>query len=451
MRKFLPSLRELKRYPSIIAGMVLIFFFVVISMYAVITIPYSEAQRFWADPSERVANPVLARPVWFDWFTSDRLPRTIAIGLEDDRATVTEVPLGDGMKRMEAVIPFDYDYDGFPSGLRMTMRWSLDLDAPRPVVSIHWQKPDGEQITLTESFRTRGEVTYYISDRGDLREMLGMRPEIGLFVIDPTVPSEEREPMKGTYQLIMRGEFGEEHSLDAARLTVYGRVHGLAGTDDRRRDLMLPLLWGAPIALAFGILAAIGAQTSTFVLAGIGTWFGGKLEKAFLWITQVNIVIPGLPILIMISRLYTTSIWTILGLVIALNIFSGSMLGYRAMFLQLKETPYFEAAQAYGASNLRIVFRYLLPKIAPTLLPQFVMIVPVFVFLETTLSVLGLGDPYLPTWGKMINDAHNAKALNYGHYHWIVQPSLLLMALGFGFALVGYSLDRIFNPRLREL
>jgi len=451
MRRFLPSLKELKRYPSMIAGIVLIFFFVVVSLYAVIAIPYSEAQRFWADPSERLANPVLARPVWFDWFTPGKMPRTMVIGLEDEGATLTEVPLGDGMKRMEVEIPFEYEYDGFPSGLRMTMRWTIDLDAPRPVVSIHWQNPDGEQITLIENFRARGEVTYYISDRAELREMLGMRPEIGLFVKDPTVPAAEREPSKGSYKIIIRGEFGEEHSLDSARLTAYGQVHGLAGTDDRRRDLLLPLLWGAPIALAFGILAAIGAQMSTFVLAGIGTWFGGKLEKAFLWITQVNIVIPSLPILIMISRLYTTSIWTILGLVIALNIFSGSMLSYRAMFLQLKETPYFEAAQAYGASNMRIVFRYLLPKIAPTLLPQFVMIVPVFVFLETTLSVLGLGDPYLPTWGKMINDAHRADALYWGHYHWILQPSILLMGLGFGFALVGYALDRIFNPRLREL
>ena len=79
------------------------------------------------------------------------------------------------------------------------------------------------------------------------------------------------------------------------------------------------------------------------------------------------------------------------------------------------------------------------------------MIIPTFVFLEATLAVLGLGDPFLPTWGKMIRDARVESALYFGQYYWMLQPALLLMAMGFGFALVGYSLDRIFNPRLREL
>jgi len=451
VKTLLSSLRQLRRYPSALGGVVLIFFFVVLSLYAVITVPYSEAVRIWSDHGERLANPRLARPVWFDWFTSERLPRTIVAGLADEEATLTEEPLEDGMKRVEAVIPIEYHYDGFPSELRMTMGWSFEPDVPRPLVSVYWRKPDGELILITEDVRTRGAQTVYIETLEELNARLEMRPRFGLFAVDRTVPREEREAMQGTYELIVQGEMREGHSLDDVSLTVYGRVHGAAGTDHRRRDLLLPILWGAPIGLTFGILAAIGAQMSTFVLAGIGTWFGGKLERAFLWITQVNIILPMLPILIMISHLYSPRIWTILGLVIALNIFSGSMFGYRAMFLQLKESPYFESAQAYGAGNFRIIFRYLLPRIAPTLLPQFVMIVPTFVFLEATLSVLGLGDPYLPTWGKMINDGYNQGALQMGHYYWIVQPAILLMGLGFGFALVGYALDRIFNPRLREL
>ena len=451
MRRLLTSLKGLKRYPSLIAGIVLIFMFVVVSIYTVIAIPYSEAVRVWSDHGERVDNPELARPIWFDWFTSDRLPRTMVPRLADEGATLTEVSLGDGMKRVEVVLPFEYAYDGFPSELQMSMMWSLEPDAPRPLVSVYWRNPDGEQITIVENLRTRGTQTLYISGLADLRAELGMAPHFGLFVIDPTVPNDERESRPGTYQLIVQGEFREGHSLDDVSLTVYGRVHGWAGTDHKRRDLLLPLLWGAPIGLAFGVLAAIGAQMSTFVLAGIGTWFGGKLERTFVWLTQVNVILPILPILIMISHLYQPRIWTILGLVIALNVFSGSMLSYRAMFLQLKESPYFEAAQAYGAGNFRIIFRYLLPKIAPTLLPQFVMIVPAFVFLEATLAVLGLGDPFLPTWGKMINDAQGAGALYHGHYYWIVLPSILLMGVGFGFALVGYSLDRIFNPRLRDI
>ena len=232
---------------------------------------------------------------------------------------------------------------------------------------------------------------------------------------------------------------------------MYGTVYGLAGTDYRGRDLMVPLLWGAPIAIIFGVLAAVGTGVLTFFLSAIGTWLGGKVDTAFQWITQVNLIIPVLPVLILVGHFYSRSIWTMLGLVIALSIFGSTMLTNRAMFLQAKEAPYIEAAQAYGAKNFRIIFRYLSPRIAPTLLPQFVLIVPTFVFLEATLAVLGLGDPVLPTWGKVLDDAYMEGALYKGYYYWFLEPAILLTILGVGFSLIGYSLDRVFNPRLRSV
>jgi peptide/nickel transport system permease protein len=74
-----------------------------------------------------------------------------------------------------------------------------------------------------------------------------------------------------------------------------------------------------------------------------------------------------------------------------------------------------------------------------------------FVFLEATLALLALGDPVLPTWGKVIYDAVGQGALYKGYYYWLIEPAVLLLLLGVGFALIGYSLDRIFNPRLRTL
>jgi peptide/nickel transport system permease protein len=86
----------------------------------------------------------------------------------------------------------------------------------------------------------------------------------------------------------------------------------------------------------------------------------------------------------------------------------------------------------------------------PTLIPSLVLSVPSFVFLEASLAVLGLGDPTLPTWGKIIDDAFNQSALYNGWYYWILEPAVLLMITGLAFALLGFALDRIFNPRLRE-
>jgi peptide/nickel transport system permease protein len=85
------------------------------------------------------------------------------------------------------------------------------------------------------------------------------------------------------------------------------------------------------------------------------------------------------------------------------------------------------------------------------LIPQLVVLIPSYVFLEASLSVLGLGDPVLPTWGKIIDDANRNGALFNGYYYWVMQPALLLVFTGLGFAMVGFALDRIFNPRLRGL
>jgi peptide/nickel transport system permease protein len=117
----------------------------------------------------------------------------------------------------------------------------------------------------------------------------------------------------------------------------------------------------------------------------------------------------------------------------------------------VRESPYIEAAQAYGATNSRLIFSYLIPRIIPMLIPGLVVLIPSFVFIEAALAVLGLGDPILPTWGKVINDAQSTGALHQALYYWVLEPSVLLMVTGLAFSLLGFSLDRIFNPRLRGL
>jgi peptide/nickel transport system permease protein len=140
-----------------------------------------------------------------------------------------------------------------------------------------------------------------------------------------------------------------------------------------------------------------------------------------------------------------------LGITILLSIFGAQIKTYRAVFLQSKESSYIEAARAYGATSWRIVFVYLIPRMIPLLIPTLVAAVPAYVFLEASLAVLGLGDPVLPTWGKVIENAFSDGALYRGLYYWVLEPAALLMLTGLGFALLGFALDRIFNPKLRGM
>lgn len=441
-------LRDLRRYPSAIAAVAVIGIFVFVSLYAVIAVPRTEAVRLWrAGPGVWQENARRAPPIWHDWFTSDRLPRTMVIRL-DDAIRMAE-PIGDGMQRVEIVLPFNYDYDRFPKEISLFTEASFE--AGFTFISLYWIKPDGEVITLQEDRRAGEGHGYRISQDGVLRGQLGAHPHVGLFARELGVPAADMELLRGDYRLVIEAEMAEGDEFHATDLVVYGQVEGWAGTDHRRRDIMVALLWGTPIALAFGVIGAVGAMLSTFVLAGIGTWWGGKVDALFHRLTELNMILPMLPILIAFAHFYSRSLWVMLGLIILFNIFSAAMKTYRAMFLQAKEASYIEASQAYGAGNWRIVFRYLLPRTLPVLLPQFVMAIPTFVFLEASLAVLGLGDPTLPTWGKVIYDARVNDALYMGQYYWMVLPSLLLMGIGLSFALLGFSLDRVVNPRLRTV
>lgn len=446
MRNWLAGLKGLRRYPSMLAGMVFIAVFIGISIYASIAIPIDQAFAMWrGGPGVTDDNPKNASPVWVQLFTSQKLPRTIVVDSAAGAGTKTEQPSINATKQVVITLPFQYTYDLFPKELRL---YTVLTNSERSVkITVSWLTADGRTIVLQENRPVRSLDTYYISQDQALRAQLSNKPpQVALL----SSPQDQSEPLKGDYELVVTAEVPQTATLDA-KLDVYGTIYGLAGTDYRARDIMVALLWGAPIALIFGVMAAVGTGVLTLVLSAIGTWLGGKTDRIFQWITQVNLIIPVLPVLILVGHFYTTSIWAMLGMVIALSIFGSNMLTNRAMFLQAREAPYIEAAQAYGARNFRVIFRYLIPRIAPTLLPQFVLVVPTFVFLEATLAVLGLGDPTWPTWGKVLNDAFSQGALYKGYYYWFLEPAILLMVLGIGFSLIGYSLDRVFNPRLRTV
>jgi peptide/nickel transport system permease protein len=439
------SLRELLRYPSAIVGLAAIFILIFTAAYAMVKIPYNEAIRLWRGGEDVwYQNPKFAPPAWFNLFSKTKLPESFAVSSKNGTMTKV-VTVGDqNTSRIDITYSFDYSYDTFPQEmiLYFTSRYAEKL----PFVSILWETPDGREIRVGD-FGISKKQTFRFSQDEKLRFRLkGQNPLEGLF-LDPKTHSI----VKGIYKLTINGLTFEQASDMDAEFVFHGLLYGLAGTDQSRRDLTVALLWGAPIALAFGLLASLGTVVLTMVIAAVGTWYGGWIDELIQRITEINLVLPFFSILIMVGTFYSRSIWSILGVTILLSIFTGAIKGYRAVFMQAKESMYIEAARAYGASNGRIIFQYLIPRMIPLLIPGLVSSVPSFVFLEASLAVLGLGDPVLPTWGKVINDAASNGALYKGYYYWVLEPAVLLMITGLGFAILGFALDRVFNPRLRDI
>jgi len=457
---------QLLFYRSAVIGLAIILILVGISVYTVFAIPYDEATRLWrAGELHWLDNPRNALPSWVNLFSSKKLPETIILDTREPEPGVSKaiVPVLERFSQIRIDLSFDYQYDDFPSELNLFFGSRFNASAPK--LTIYWVKPNGEEYVLNTIIISR-EDKYYISNDDRLAKELtrAISAKINrtieydapvtllLFaeedesILDPSTA----KVVKGEYRLWIEG-LAFEVGVDVdARLIVYGKVYGWAGTDHLRRDLGLALLWGTPIALSFGVVAAVSITLIQMFIGAVSAWLLGKVDTVLQRITEVFMVLPFLPVVIMISTFYKINIWVLLLVVIGLTAFGSGVKNYRAMFLQIKEFPYVEAARAYGAGSFRVIVQYLIPKVLPTIIPLMVLSVPDFVFLEAALAILGLGDPLAPTWGKIIDDAFTYGALYKGLYYWVLEPSIMLAITSLSFAMLGFALDKIFNPRLKE-
>ena len=438
-------LRQLAGYPTAVFGLIVIAIFVGIAIYTVIAIPYDQAIADWrGDNNVWARNPEDAQPAWVNFFRRDKLPETMIMNSQDPAIEKQVRVVSDSQTEISYTFAFDYPYSHFPQEL--AVYFTSQYREKLPYVTMTWINPAGQETEIANLSGEDGSAFYFSRDKRLQRRLRADYPQEALFL---DRDADEAVILQGPYQLRFDVLVFEDEATVDAEFVLFGQVHGLAGTDANRRDLSLALLWGTPVALAFGLVAAVVTSIASMFLAAVGVWYGGWVDRLVQFFTEINLLLPFLAVSLMVYTLYSKSIWTILGVTIVLNIFGHAIKTYRAVFLQIKESPYMEAAQAYGASDGRLVTQYLIPRVLPILLPKLIILVPGFVFLEATLAYLGVSDPRLPTWGKLVVDALSSGVYREA-YHLVLAPFLLLFLVGFAFALVGLALERIFDPRLRE-
>jgi ABC-type dipeptide/oligopeptide/nickel transport system permease subunit/LysM repeat protein len=258
--------------------------------------------------------------------------------------------------------------------------------------------------------------------------------------------SGQPTPQKGTYQLEVKSLLFEENSDLQPQLVLLGQVYGIAGTDFWRRELVIPLLWGMPFTLMIGFIGALITTLIAMLLPAIGVWFGGWPDNYIQRLTEINMVLPGLAIVVLANAMFGIHIWILLGIVVLLNALGSPIKTFRSAFLQAKEAPYIEMARSYGASDFRIITNYLVPRILPVFIPYLISLIPTFIFLEATLGFFNIKSIY-PSLGRIIYDGLSRGAL-YGSPFWVLQPIFLLLLTGLAFAMLGSALERILNPRI---
>jgi peptide/nickel transport system permease protein len=440
------AFRTLARYPGAIVGLTIILILCVISIYTIIAYPYKQTAKAWrGDSFAWIENPTYAQPVWVNWFRKDDLPESIVLNSRDPAAGKTDTPVSKDMREVSFTFAFDYHSNSFPQ--EIILFFEATYNEKKPLVNLVWSTPDGREMDLGNYSVTNSQTSYLFLDEKLKRKLKTNFVEHGLFG-DPN--SQEPVALQGPYQLKITAFVFEDGADVNAKFVLYGKVWGVAGTDGLRRDAMIGLLWGTPIALSFGLLAALFTTITTLVIAATGVWFGGWVDGLIQRLTEINMILPLFPTLLLVYTLYTKSFWVLLGVTVLLSIFGSGIKNFRSLFVQIKELPYFEVARAYGASDWRIIFRYMIPRIGAIVIPQLVILVPSYVFLEAGLAVLGLYDPLTPpTWGQLVMDGLQ-HGIQQGAMHLALEPAFLLLLTGYAFLLLGISLERVFEPRLRE-
>ncbi|MEZ0290301.1 MAG: ABC transporter permease [Sulfolobales archaeon] len=223
----------------------------------------------------------------------------------------------------------------------------------------------------------------------------------------------------------------------------------LLGTNDVGQDIFSELVYGSRVSLMIGFTSALLASLIGMFLGLLGGYYSGSVDRVATGLTDTMLLIPSLPLMIVLSTFIGPSIATII-LVIAVTSWPPAARMVRAQTLVIKNLPYIEAAKAMGASDLRIVFRHIMPQVTPLMLTISIIGSGEAMIAEAALSFLGLGDPLVKSWGSMLHWAFRSSGFTYGAWWWFVPPGVCIALAVFGFASLGYALEEYFNPRLRR-
>jgi peptide/nickel transport system permease protein len=220
------------------------------------------------------------------------------------------------------------------------------------------------------------------------------------------------------------------------------------GLDDGGIDMVSLLIQGGRISLIVGFAATLVAMLIGGGIGIVAGYFGGWTDSVLMRITDYFLVIPDLPLAIIVAAVWGASL-THLVFVIALLLWTTTARIVRAQVKSVRERVYVRRARSLGASDLRIIFRHVLPQIGPLLVANVVLTTAVAIFDETALTFLGLGDPTAITWGKIIEFGFLRTAISSGAW-WAVIPAGLCVALVImGCFWLGQAIEDALNPRLK--
>ncbi len=239
---------------------------------------------------------------------------------------------------------------------------------------------------------------------------------------------------------------------EAVRVTIddiYARPTAghLLGTDDAGRDVLSNFIFGSRVSLTVGFFASLISILIGGVTGIVAGFYGGRVENVLMRITDIMLVIPDLPLIVVIIALTRPSLWNII-FVIGLLGWTTTARLVRSQALAVKSRKFVLRARALGAGNLHIIRHHIIPLVMPLIVVNTVLVISLAILNESTLSFLGLGDPTALSWGQMPNFAFTRGAMSAGAWWVLVVPGFGIVWVVLALTLLGQGLEQVLNPRL---
>ncbi|NDB63384.1 MAG: ABC transporter permease [Nitrosopumilaceae archaeon] len=422
---------------------------VIASVITAVTIPV-ETYKNWNNPASWTELPKSAQPIWVNWFLAKKIPEHQILYSPQ---TILKQSGSDSIAEQRFHVNYSYDY--FPGEFLLNYNTKY---SDSPVLQITVIRPDGMSIQLLSSSLpySQQEVDYsdkVFSTNEIIKKNLRLQSGQFSYSLDNLGAKEIIFADKNSHQ-VLKGDYEFVVSIYGAKtmdskLILGGKVYGLSGTDELRRDITIGLLWGTPVALFIGVIVALGSVISGLVFGVYAGYKGGRTDESMMRLNDIVYALPALPFLIILSVTTSNSIFLMIGFLMIFG-WVGIAKVSRSMALQIKTRQFVDAAKTMGQKDSKIIFKHIIPQIMPYALASIAISVPAAITTEAGLSFLGLGDPTYPTWGQILHDAKSHGAAARGLWWWILPPGVMIAITGLAFVFIGNSLESTVNPKLRR-
>ncbi len=222
----------------------------------------------------------------------------------------------------------------------------------------------------------------------------------------------------------------------------------LLGTDYAGVDVLSEVVWGSRVSLIIGISAAVFATGIGSLVGVVAGYKGGLIDEVLMRVSDISLSIPALALMILFVVYLQPSLGSIL-FAISITTWPPIARSVRSQVLSLRDRPFVDAARLTGMSDSRIMATVIVRNVLALIVANGILQVTASIVAEAALDFIGLGVLSLVSWGTMLYWAEQF-AFFHGAWWWIAAPGVCIALLGLGFVLIGFSLEEIGNPRIRQ-